>query len=310
MMDERLHITLDILRHLRNKSKKLRIDERYRSGGMFSGRAQSKLKGQGYNFDELRPFRFGDNPRDIDWKASSRSGKQIVKVFTQETDKPTVILCNQNEGMLFGSKVYTKSVVAAHLAALLGFHFLEQGERVGGIVVDKHGHQVVPPKRGVKPFTRYLDVIVKSNQALLEVNKSTAIEKADANLRFKQRVSDATRLLSSNGTLVVISDLESIDLAMLDTLKLITHKHNVLFFLVYDPLEVDYSQATDLAISDGITQVSLSTSKKAMESFRKENEAKIEQIQKLLSGSGLSFAMLDTIDEPYKQLSKLITGKA
>jgi len=60
----------------------------------------SKLLGMGtetLEFDELREFREGDNSRRIDWKATSRLQKFVVRVFKRESLPEVYLLLNVDE---------------------------------------------------------------------------------------------------------------------------------------------------------------------------------------------------------------------
>jgi uncharacterized protein (DUF58 family) len=57
----------------------------------------SRLRGRGLNFDELRRYQPGDDLRHLDWRASLRT-------FTEERDRPALILVDQRMAMFFGSR--------------------------------------------------------------------------------------------------------------------------------------------------------------------------------------------------------------
>ena len=70
------------------------------------------------NFEEIRKYLPGDDVRNIDWKVTARIRKPHVRVFTEERDRPAILVVDQRMPMFFGSRLYVKSVTAAHLAAL------------------------------------------------------------------------------------------------------------------------------------------------------------------------------------------------
>ncbi len=57
-----------------------------------------------------------------------------MRVYTEERDRPALLLVDQRMSMFFGSRVYMKSVVAAEAAAIAAHRLLAQGDRVGGLV--------------------------------------------------------------------------------------------------------------------------------------------------------------------------------
>ena len=101
---------------------------------ILSGRHASRLRGRGLNFEELRHYRAGDDIRTMDWKVTNRTGKPHVRVYTEERERPVLLLIDQRISMFFGSLLKMKSVIAAELAALSAWRVLSAGDRVGAIV--------------------------------------------------------------------------------------------------------------------------------------------------------------------------------
>ena len=52
--------------------------------GLLEGGRYSLLHTRSMEFDDLRPYVPGDDVRDIDWKASARSGSVLIKRFVSE----------------------------------------------------------------------------------------------------------------------------------------------------------------------------------------------------------------------------------
>ena len=85
---------------------------------VLSGRHGSRLRGRGLDFEELRHYRTGDDIRTMDWKVTARMRKPHVRVFTEERDRPVLLVVDQRISMFFGSRRCMKSVAAAEAAAL------------------------------------------------------------------------------------------------------------------------------------------------------------------------------------------------
>ena len=85
---------------------------------MLHGRHASRLRGRGHNFEELRGYVSGDDIRNVDWKATARSGEPHIRVYIEERDRPVLLLIDQRHNMFFGTRRAMKSVVAAEAAAL------------------------------------------------------------------------------------------------------------------------------------------------------------------------------------------------
>jgi uncharacterized protein (DUF58 family) len=63
---------------------KISIHANKKTSDIFDGTYKSVYQGNGMDFENLREYIPGDSIRDIDWKASSRSGKVLVKRYIAE----------------------------------------------------------------------------------------------------------------------------------------------------------------------------------------------------------------------------------
>ena len=117
---------------------------------ILSGRHNSRLRGRGLNFEELRHYRAGDDIRTMDWKVTNRTGKPHVRVYSEERERPVLLLVDQRINMFFGSQLKMKSVIAAELAALSAWRVLSVGDRIGALVFnDTEIIETRPHREGV-----------------------------------------------------------------------------------------------------------------------------------------------------------------
>src|SRR5580765_590341 len=107
-----------------------------RASGPHGGSRLSRQRGRGVDFAEVRLYQPGDDVRSIDWRVTARKAKPHTKVYREERERPTLIVVDQSRAMFFGSRVRMKSVAAAECAALLAWHSVDAGDRVGGLVYD------------------------------------------------------------------------------------------------------------------------------------------------------------------------------
>jgi len=83
------------------------------------GEYQSKLRGGGLEFEELRLYQPGDDVRSIDWKTTARLNKPYVRINKREQNTSILIYLDFSNSMHFGTKQRLKSSQAARLAVLL-----------------------------------------------------------------------------------------------------------------------------------------------------------------------------------------------
>lgn len=73
-----------------------------------SGKHASVFSGEGIEFGGLRSYSETDDARAIDWKASLRSGKTLVKTFVPDREIPVWCVIDVSAPMGFGSHGATR----------------------------------------------------------------------------------------------------------------------------------------------------------------------------------------------------------
>ena len=118
--------------------KKLEITTRKLVGSGLVGSYKSAFKGRGLEFTNYRDYTQNDDASAIDWKASVRTGKLLIKQYEEERKIDVFFLIDVSSSMVFGSTDKLKNEYAAELAASLAFTILEAGDEVGfGLFNDK-----------------------------------------------------------------------------------------------------------------------------------------------------------------------------
>src|SRR5262249_29794234 len=133
---------------------------------VLAGQHASRMRGRGLNFDEIRAYVPGDDTRAIDWKATLRSGRAQVRSYTEERDRPALLIVDQRLPMVYGSVRAMKSVIAAELVALAAWMVFRSGDRVGGIVFDDRRIEHFAPLRSRARIHAMFGAIARANAAL------------------------------------------------------------------------------------------------------------------------------------------------
>ncbi len=219
---------------------------------ILAGRHGSRVRGRGLAFEELRPYLPGDDIRTMDWRATARMGKPYVRVYTEEKDRPALVVVDQRINMFFGTRRAMKSVVAAEAAALCAWRILAVGDRIGGWVLNDERLDEVRPARSRAAVTRLLEVVVEQNNALrADSTAKRNSSQLNAALEAVARVADHDHLV------IVISDFDGQDERTRDLLLGLSLHNDVIAMLIYDPFLFELPSAGDLVVSDGELQVEL-----------------------------------------------------
>lgn len=127
-----------------------------------------RRKGGGQAFANLREYVRGDDPRHIDWKATSKKGRIITREFTVERSQTVLTLIDAGRGMTQLSGAYSRFEHALSSALILTDIASNTGDRVGTLVFDDEVRAFVPPKasRGALQLVRdaFVPVVATSTE--------------------------------------------------------------------------------------------------------------------------------------------------
>ncbi len=110
------------------------------------GVRERRRRGEGLDFRQLREYREGDIERQIDWKATARTGKLISREYQEERDQTLVLLidCGRRMAAKDGALSHFDHVLNA--ALLLAFVALRQGDAVGFLTMSGAERWLAPRK--------------------------------------------------------------------------------------------------------------------------------------------------------------------
>jgi uncharacterized protein (DUF58 family) len=150
---------LEELLVLRGAARGLSLRARGSARALLLGSHRSAHRGRGLEFEEVRLYAAGDDPRSIDWRVTARRGRVHTKLYREERERPIWLLIDLDAGMFFGSRAQLKSMVAVRAAALLAWVAAFAGDRVGAVLVNAAEVRVLPPRSreaGVLPLLNSL----------------------------------------------------------------------------------------------------------------------------------------------------------
>jgi uncharacterized protein (DUF58 family) len=215
--------------------------KRQKVSSVLGGKHASKLRGRGLDFEEVRLYAKGDDIRTIDWKVTARTGQTHTRVFSEEKEKPALIVVDQSRSMFFGSRETTKATRAAELAATLAFRVLKEGDRVGGVVFADKGVDIVPPKRDRRNILRFFERIVQRNQELLEG------EELNFEMAFKEAAAKIRNIVTHDYLVVFISDFYRYSPETVRYLSIMAQHNDVVVAKIYDPMERELPEMNFIA---------------------------------------------------------------
>lgn len=299
--DPRIRTDLAHLLSLEGAARSLRFTPRQPARSVMNGRHASRLRGRGLNFEELRDYLPSDDVRSIDWKVTARTGKPHVRVFTEERDRPTLIVVDQRMSMFFGSVRSTKSAVAAECAALAAFAVLAQGDRVGGIVFGDDAVAEIRPRRSRAALNRFLTALAGANGALHADAPTVPAMPLNTVLRAVMRIAPRGHLV------LVFSDFDEIDE---DTARMVSglSRHNDLVLgLVTDPFAHALPEGAKMIVSDGVLQAEIDVGDhKVRRNLTELSEGRLAQILDWQRRFGVPVLPITAAEDAGAQMRRLM----
>lgn len=290
----------DELIALRRQAKGLRLAGRRYASSVLAGAHGSRFRGRGMDYQESRAYQAGDDIRNMDWRVTARAGHPYTKLYQEERERPVVLLLDLSPSMFFGTRGAFKSVVAARLAALIGWVTVAHGDRIGALLFNSH-HVEVPPQGGRRGVLRLIRQLVAATDPVAGMQAEPHPDRLGNALQRLRRV-------ARPGSLVfIISDFYAMDE---ETGKQLLHlrRHSDLAAIqIVDPLELTPPPAGRYGVTDGRRSGLLDTrSSRRRHEYIAWFEAHHRSVRELTRRRGIPLLQLSTSDDLVERLRSFL----
>ena len=203
------------------------------------GLRSAQGRGGGTEFDALREYSADDEFRRIDWAATARSGKAIVRTYRAERNQTILLLLDVGRVMAGRVRDVPRVEHAMDAVMMLTAVATRLGDKAGLVAFDSDVRAVVPPSHSRGQLGRVTEAMYRLEPQLVESNYAEAFTEAMA--RFRRR-----------SMLVVFTDLaeQAIAETLLPALPLVVRDHLVVLASVQDPEIVAWAAATPETSAD------------------------------------------------------------
>ena len=285
--------TKDLLK----KVRKIEIKTKRLSDHIFGGEYQSRFKGRGMSFSEVRQYQFGDDVRAIDWNVTARYNDTFIKVFEEERELTMMLVIDISGSNFFGSDSIFKNEYVTELAATLAFSATKNNDKVGLILFSDIVELYIPPKKGKSHVLRII-------RDLLEFKSKS--KRTDINIPLKF----VSNILKNRSIAFIISDFISEDYS--NSLKIFSSKHDVTGIRIFDKTEEVIPNLGLIDINDNETgqRLIVNTGSKTVrkqhsEYYNKKRNEFIDYFKKSRSG----IIECNTNDDYQKKLLKYFKSR-
>jgi uncharacterized protein (DUF58 family) len=196
-----------------------------RADQMIERKSAARRGGAGIEFESLREFREGDEPRRIDWRVSAKHRRLIVRKHVQEHHRDLVILVDSGRLMGSDTGLGTKLDRAIDSALMLCRVALERGDRCGIGVFDHRVEGFLPPISGGRALPSILESLYNVQTNWMETDFSAMF--AHLQSRHPKR-----------SMVVILSDLADADTTTRyrAAMSMLAKRHVVVFAALQTPL--------------------------------------------------------------------------
>ncbi len=181
-----------------------------------------RMLGTGTDFDQLREYTPDDDFRRIDWAATARGGRPIVRVYRAERNQTVLLLVEVGRNM--AGRVAGVPRLEHALDAAFALTTVATGlqDQVGLVAYDDRVRASLPPSHRADQLAQVVEAVYELEPELLETDHLAAFSHTLA--RFRRRT-----------TLVICTDLTEATVTgtLLPALPLVLRDHLVMIVAVH-----------------------------------------------------------------------------
>ncbi|KRE39115.1 hypothetical protein ASG73_01820 [Janibacter sp. Soil728] len=276
---------------------KLSIHVRRRSVALLDGGYASVHKGRSMDFDDLREYAYGDDIRDIDWRASARHGSMLIKRYVAERHFSLIIVMPAGQEMAAtAAGGEPKRDIAVMAAGVLGWLAIRHGDDVSMI---SGGPGRIHATR-TRSSEGHLEMLLQ--EALTLSQPDSPPSDLPGLLRH------VSRNVRGRKVLLVIADDGVEPAEVEDVLRTLRLRHEVLWVDVadLDPLGVAPDTLVRDVAADHTLPDLLATDRRLAEEFGRSESTRRSDVETMLRRTDISSARAGHTDEVVPMIVRML----
>ena len=215
------------MKHITKIKANLAIYTKKKTSNILEGVYNSIYKGKSMNFEDLREYVIGDNVKDIDWKASARSNKILIKQYIAEKKHNILFILDTGRKMLADTKdLESKKEVALMALGTIGYLVDKHGDSIGAIYKGKENIKLFQFNTGIYNLEKIL------NSYEREIDTENNLE---------DLIKYVLKFIKRSMIVFIITDIDGMYNISENTLKRLSLLHDVMFINISDALMTGYN---------------------------------------------------------------------
>jgi uncharacterized protein (DUF58 family) len=174
------------------------------------GELHQRKRGQGTDFASLREYTSGDDTRAIDWKATARRDRPVVRTYETDQEQVMLILIDAGRMMFSDLEGLSRFDHALNAGLCLALAGLTRNDQVGiGIFADKP-LLFLPPRRGKAQLKRFLEALFDVRPRMVEPDYTGVLAYYASVQKARSLMAVITDLTDPMGSQTLLTGLASL----------------------------------------------------------------------------------------------------
>lgn len=252
------------------------------------GNNNSSLKGEGYDFLELKEYEYGEDAKNIDWVISAKMQKPYVKLFHAQKELNIHIISFLSGSLFFGTSKF-KQELLANIASLLAFSSIKQGDPFSAHIANTSLSTIIKKSKKFFHVQQMIEQLLHYNLLNQQIDYTAMIHSLYQHIKKRS-------IIFLLGDFI---DTNAIDL------KLLAQKHEVYVIMIRDLFEENPQVLGQISLLDPQTGESFDgiIDEKSIQRYKTSLKQQDHQLYAHLQTCGIKTTKIYTHEEP---LAKLI----
>ena len=285
------------MKDLIKKLRKYEIQIRKAINSQMQGDFHSVFKGTGLEFDDVRPYQYGDDIRTIDWNVSAKGHGMFVKTFREEKEQTVFFILDVSASEDIGSPGKTKADIGKEICGVLSLAAVKESSHVGLICFSDIRERYIKPTKG-------------HSQAYEIISALTNLKPKSTKTSLSKATAFALNAIRRRSVVILISDF--IDEGYEHNVKALAKRHDLVMIQINDKRETNLPKLGIIPVIDKETKrtIWINTS---FGDFRKQiGKHHIDrkgELQQFSRKHEINFISLDTEEDYVPKLLRLFNTR-
>jgi uncharacterized protein (DUF58 family) len=210
------------MKQLLKKLRNYEIQIRKAITSQMQGNYRSIFKGTGLEFDDVRPYQYGDDIRTIDWNVSAKGHGVFVKTFKEEKEQTIYFLVDISASQDIGEPGKSKNDIGKEICGVLAIAAAKESSHVGLIAFSDEREIFIRPAKGMAQAHQIISRLINHQPRSPRTDLTSAI-------------AYALNAIKRRSVIIMISDF--IDEGYDQHLKALAKKHDLVAIHISDNRE-------------------------------------------------------------------------